>query len=59
MHFCDTTLEQSGLPYRYRERWQSLRLGLLECEGNPAKHIILGYIKNYLYTIKYMYSDSW
>ena len=54
MYFCDTG-EQCGIPYSYGERWQSPRVGILECDSDPAKHILLGYIKNYLYTIIYIY----
>ena len=37
--FCDTTIGEQCKLHICGERWQSPGLGLLECEGNPVKHV--------------------
>ena len=45
MYFPVTTIGKlSSQPCQEGRMWQSPRIGLLKCEDNPAKHILIGHV---------------
>ena len=59
LYFYTATIdEQSSQPLKEERVWQSTRLSLLKCEGNPAKDIywyMLGVILTHMYVIVFSF----